>query len=63
MTSSWFFLSTLNYDARSTTRQIYTTIALGGFTFTDERTKKFNQESGILRRIVTMYNTAHYTAG
>ena len=22
MTSSWFFLSTLNYDARSTTRQI-----------------------------------------
>ena len=24
MTSSWFFLSTLNYDARSTTHQIYT---------------------------------------
>ena len=23
MTSSWFFLSTLNYDARSTTHQIY----------------------------------------
>ena len=23
MTSSWFFLSTLNYDARSTTRQLY----------------------------------------
>jgi len=22
VTSSWFFLSTLNYDARSTTRQI-----------------------------------------
>ena len=25
MTSSWFFLSTLNYDARSTTHQIYNT--------------------------------------
>ena len=25
MTSSWFFLSTLNYDARSTTHQIYST--------------------------------------
>jgi len=23
VTSSWFFLSTLNYDARSTTHQIY----------------------------------------
>ena len=23
MTSSWFFLSTLNYDARSTTHQIF----------------------------------------
>ena len=31
MTSSWFFLSTLNYDARSTTHQIpyYTLIILG----------------------------------
>ena len=28
MTSSWFFLSTLNYDARSTTHQIYKTIIL-----------------------------------
>ena len=29
MTSSWFFLSTLNYDARSTTHQIYCTEAAG----------------------------------
>ena len=28
MTSSWFFLSTLNYDARSTTHQIYKKINL-----------------------------------
>ena len=28
MTSSWFFLSTLNYDARSTTHQIYLTVYL-----------------------------------
>jgi len=26
VTSNWFFLSTLNYDARSTTHQIYTII-------------------------------------
>jgi len=26
VTSSWFFLSTLNYDARSTTHQIYKTM-------------------------------------
>ena len=25
VTSSWFFLSTLNYDARSTAHQIYST--------------------------------------
>ena len=29
MTSSWFFLSTLNYDARSTTHQIYTCTWMG----------------------------------
>ena len=28
MTSSWFFLSTLNYDARSTTHQIYNNLHL-----------------------------------
>ena len=28
MTSSWFFLSTLNYDARSTTHQIYRKLVL-----------------------------------
>ena len=28
MTSSWFFLSTLNYDARSTTHQIYTALCV-----------------------------------
>ena len=27
MTSSWFFLSTLNYDARSTTHQICRTVS------------------------------------
>ena len=29
MTSSWFFLSTLNYDARSTTHQIFTWTVFG----------------------------------
>ena len=29
MTSSWFFLSTLNYDARSTTHQIHNIFAEG----------------------------------
>ena len=29
MTSSWFFLSTLNYDARSTTHQIYWILIAG----------------------------------
>jgi len=28
VTSSWFFLSTLNYDARSTTHQIYNELSL-----------------------------------
>jgi hypothetical protein len=28
VTSSWFFLFTLNYDARSTTHQIYIVISL-----------------------------------
>ena len=28
MTSSWFFLSTLNYDARSTTHQIHLVVCL-----------------------------------
>jgi len=28
VTSSWFFLSTLNYDARSTTHQIYSILIL-----------------------------------
>ena len=28
MTPSWFFLSTLNYDARSNTHQIYLTIEI-----------------------------------
>jgi len=30
LTSSWFFLSTLNYDARSTTHQIYKCISVKG---------------------------------
>ena len=33
MTSSWFFLSTLNYDARSTTHQIYNDKHNAGLSF------------------------------
>jgi len=32
VTSSWFFLSTLNYDARSTTYQIYVFLPLQSLT-------------------------------
>ena len=33
MTSSWFFLSTLNYDARSATHQIYVSCSVQGSWF------------------------------
>ena len=36
MTSSWFFLSTLNYDARSTTHHIYVTVFTIRFVFANK---------------------------
>jgi len=47
VTSSWFFLSTLNYDARSTTHQIYTNhvrahVVMNAFSKTGEVCKVIN---------------------
>ena len=47
MTSSWFFLSTLNYDARSTTHQIYEKLVQSYCTFEVIYKLKRNLLSGL----------------
>ena len=63
MTSSWFFLSTLNYDARSTTHQIYLKTTLPGQTHADSCNSTFCNVRKIHNAVqlcdlwVTLYTT------
>ena len=50
MTSSLFFLSTLNYDARSTTHQIYKQVRIVGAT-----------DGGLIRKLFSCSSTANGT--
>ena len=54
MTSSWFFLSTLNYDARSTTHQFIINFCLNMFR------ASLCASSGVLRPCVTAYGVLRW---
>ena len=61
VTSSWFFLSTLNYDARSTTHQICTLFFIRQFTsiiLDMFRTSNCSSSGGVLCKQLTVFHRA-----
>jgi len=57
VTSSWFFLSTLNYDARSTTHQIYLVcVKYMSAQRRNRLTTRFSERTVVVKRRISVLN-------